>query len=129
MCLPGTSAGKKSHFQIALQQIKAFGFCSSLFYSSFFTLLFVYCYWLRISVARFQAGRAWLRRPVVGLSSRRPGLNSRPVHVRVAVNNTALGQVYLSALQFSPPISIPPLLHTDPFVTNAVYAQHVASPS
>lgn len=113
---------------MALQQIKDFGFRSSLLYSSFFfTLVLAHCCWLHISVVRFQAGRAWLGRLVVGLSSRRPGLNSRPVHVRVTVNNAAPGQVHLPALQFSPLITIPPMLHVYPFVTDAVRAQHVTS--
>jgi hypothetical protein len=36
----------------------------------------------------------WLRRLIAGLSSRRPGLIPRPVHVGFVVDTVALGQVF-----------------------------------
>jgi hypothetical protein len=42
----------------------------------------------------------WLRRLVAGLSPRRPGFNSRSVHVGCMADKLALGQVFLRVLLF-----------------------------
>jgi hypothetical protein len=47
---------------------------------------------------------------VAGLSLRRPVFISRSVHVGFVVDRVALGQVFLSVLQFFPVNIIPPWL-------------------
>ena len=51
------------------------------------------------------------RRSVASLSSERPGLNPRPVHVRFMVDTVALWQVSVPVLRSSPFITIPPLFY------------------
>jgi len=51
-----------------------------------------------------------LRRLVAGLSTRRPGFESRPLLSRIVVNKMALGHVFPSTTVFSG--IIPPQLHT-----------------
>jgi hypothetical protein len=46
----------------------------------------------------------WLRRLVAGLSQRRPGFDTRSVHVRFVVDEVALGLVFLRVVGF--PLSI-----------------------
>jgi hypothetical protein len=41
-----------------------------------------------------------------------PAFDPRSVHVRLVVNEVALGQVLLRGLRSSPVSSIPPMLHT-----------------
>jgi hypothetical protein len=53
----------------------------------------------------------WLRRLVAGISPRRPGFDSRSVHVGFVVDKVVLGQVFPRVLLFSPVNLIPPVLH------------------
>jgi hypothetical protein len=55
---------------------------------------------------------SWLRRLLAGLSPQRPRFDPRLVHVRLVVDEVALGQVPLSVFQFSPVSIIPSALHT-----------------
>jgi hypothetical protein len=45
-----------------------------------------------------------------GLSPKRPGFHSRPVHMELVVDKAAAGQVFLQVLQFSLTNIIPPML-------------------
>jgi hypothetical protein len=53
-----------------------------------------------------------LRQLVASLSSQRTRLDPRPVHVGFAVDNVAIGQVFLWVLRFSPVSTIPAMLPT-----------------
>jgi hypothetical protein len=54
----------------------------------------------------------WLRLTGSELSPRRPGFQSRPVHVGYAVERVALGLVFLRLLMFPPVPVIPAMLNT-----------------
>jgi hypothetical protein len=56
------------------------------------------------------------RRLINGRLPRRPGFDPRSVIARFYVNKTAVGKVFLPALQFSPVNIIPPMLHTHSFI-------------
>ena len=56
---------------------------------------------------------SWLRRLVVGLSSRRPGFDLGSFHVRFVVDELDLGQVFVRVLPSSPLSITQPMLHTD----------------
>jgi len=60
----------------------------------------------------------WLRRLVAGLSFRRHGFSSKLVHVGFVTDKVALWRGFLpvSLLQLSPVSTIPPVLHTHPFI-------------
>jgi hypothetical protein len=49
---------------------------------------------------KIQGAMQWLRRLVAGLSSRRPGFNSKPVCVGFMADKFALGQVFLRVPPF-----------------------------
>ena len=53
---------------------------------------------------------------VVGLSSRKPEFNPRPVYVRSVVNRVALGYVSVLLLCFSPVSIIAPMAHSHSFI-------------
>lgn len=60
-----------------------------------------------------QLRRAMVQECVVGISTKKPQLHLRPVHVGFVVHNVTLGQVSPSRLlPFSPVSIIPPILHT-----------------
>jgi hypothetical protein len=74
----------------------------------------------------------WLRRLVLGLLPRRPGFNSRPFHVGLALDKVALGQVLLRAFRVplsvsstSGPHSLIHLSHTH--IYRAIFATDSAS--
>ena len=54
----------------------------------------------------------WLRRLVAGLSLRRSGFCSWPIHMGFVVNKVALGQAFLRMSRFSPVSIIAPMLRT-----------------
>ena len=54
------------------------------------------------------------------LFTRRPGIDPRPVRLRLVLSNVTLGQLFLPVLQFSPVSIIPPLLHTH----SSIYHPH-----
>jgi hypothetical protein len=51
----------------------------------------------------------WLRRLIVGLSRRRPGLDSSPDHVRFVVDKVALQKIFLRVLRVPLVRIIPPM--------------------
>jgi hypothetical protein len=46
-------------------------------------------------------GAPWLKRLVAVTSPRRPGCDTRTVHLEFVVDNVAVGEVYLRVVQFS----------------------------
>jgi hypothetical protein len=60
--------------------------------------------------------RTTAQRLVVGLSSRKPEFNPRPVYVRYVVNRVALGYVSVLLLCFSPVSIIAPMAHSHSFI-------------
>ena len=53
----------------------------------------------------------------------RPGFDSKLIHVRYLVDKVALGRVFLWVLQSSPVNAIPPVLHTDSYISTLLFAQ------
>jgi hypothetical protein len=58
----------------------------------------------------------WLRRLVAVLLPRKLGLNSKPVHMKIAAGKVALGKFIFSVLQRFPISAIPPVLHNYGFI-------------
>lgn len=75
----------------------------------------------------------WLRQLEDGLSQQMPKFNSELVHLISVVDKVAMRQGFLQVLRSSP-VSLPPAVHTHPFITYdiqsyqvSVIKQHTAS--
>ena len=60
---------------------------------------------------------------IASLSSRRPGFDSRPIHVRFVIDRVALGQVFLRTLQFLSVSIISLILHINSQLNSSLLSE------